>query len=84
MAEKWWPDEGAHGGPEHLDPAYVEEFDRKSSTDWSATVESLAGLGIGPTSTVLDIGAGTGTFAWPCDRTLDALLPWTRRPQWSP
>ena len=63
MAEKWWPDEIAHGGPEHLEPAYVEAFDRKASTDWSATVESLAGLGIGPTSTVLDIGAGTGTFA---------------------
>jgi SAM-dependent methyltransferase len=63
VTEKWWPDEIAHGGPEHLDPEYVEAFDRKSSTDWSATVESLAGLGIGPTSTVLDIGAGTGTFA---------------------
>ena len=63
MGWNWWPDEIAHGGPEHLDPAYVERFDRKSSTDWSATVESLAGLGIGSTSTVLDIGAGTGTFA---------------------
>jgi SAM-dependent methyltransferase len=60
---EWWPDELAHAGSEHLDPEYVAGFDRKSPTDWSETVESLSELGIGPKSTVIDIGAGTGTFA---------------------
>jgi len=59
---KWWPDEIAHAGVEHLDPEYVAAFDRKSPTDWSGRVESLSQLGVGPTSTVVDIGAGTGSF----------------------
>jgi SAM-dependent methyltransferase len=60
---EWWPDEVAHSGHEHLDPEYVATFDRKSPTDWSVTVEALSELGVGPTSTVIDIGAGTGAFA---------------------
>jgi ubiquinone/menaquinone biosynthesis C-methylase UbiE len=60
---EWWPDERPKAGDEHLDPEYVAEFDHKSPTDWSDAVESLAELGIGPESTVIDIGAGTGTFA---------------------
>jgi SAM-dependent methyltransferase len=59
----WWPDEVAHAGAEHLDPEYVAAFDRKSPTDWSETVEALSQLSVGLTSTVIDIGAGTGTFA---------------------
>jgi SAM-dependent methyltransferase len=63
MGRDWWPDEVAHAGAEHLDPEYVAAFDRKSPTDWSETVESLPRLGVGLTSTVVDFGAGTGTFA---------------------
>ena len=63
MPTEWWPDEVAQAGPEHLDPEFVAAFDRKSATDWSETVGSLSELGIGPKSTVIDIGAGTGTFA---------------------
>src|SRR5262249_31743930 len=63
MGSEWWPDEVAHAGAEHLDPEYVAAFDRKSPTDWSETVESLPRLGVGLTSTVVDFGAGTGTFA---------------------
>ncbi len=63
MAAEWWLDEVAHAGPEHLDAEFVGAFDRKSPTDWSATVASLPELGLGPTSTVIDIGAGTGAFA---------------------
>jgi SAM-dependent methyltransferase len=63
VAAEWWPDEAAHAGPEHVDPEYVGGFDRKSPTDWSETVDSLYELGVGPESTVIDIGAGTGTFA---------------------
>jgi SAM-dependent methyltransferase len=59
----WWPDEVAHAGPAHLDPEYVARFDRKSPTDWSDTVARFPALGVGPASTVVDLGAGTGAFA---------------------
>lgn len=59
----WWFDEFAHAGPEHLDPAYVAGFDQKARSDWSEEVATLLACGIGRTSTVVDLGAGTGTFA---------------------
>jgi SAM-dependent methyltransferase len=59
----WWPDESLSAGSEHLDPEYVAAFDRKSPTDWSATADALSRLGVDSTSTVIDFGAGTGTFA---------------------
>jgi SAM-dependent methyltransferase len=62
-AHDWWPDELAHAGTEHLDPSYVEGYDAKAQTDWADDVERLLALGIGPESTVVDLGAGTGTFA---------------------
>jgi SAM-dependent methyltransferase len=59
----WHIDECAHAGPEHLDPEYVAAYDQKSPTDWSEDIAELRALGIGPASTVVDIGAGTGAFA---------------------
>jgi SAM-dependent methyltransferase len=59
----WWLDQKAHAGHEHLDAAYAAGYDRKSPTDWSDRVALLRERGIGPTSTVVDLGAGTGTFA---------------------
>jgi SAM-dependent methyltransferase len=59
----WWLDELANAGTEHLDPDYVAAYDRKSQTDWSEDIAVLLRLGVGPSSTVVDIGAGTGTFA---------------------
>src|SRR4051794_17209712 len=61
-AREWQRDEKAHAGPEHLDPGYAAAFDRKSPTDWSGNVATLRALGIGAASTVVDLGAGTGTF----------------------
>ena len=72
MGGDWWPEEITHAGPEHLDPEYVATFDRKSPTDWSETVAALSRLGVGAAGTVVDIGAGTGTFAL-------ALQPYVRR-----
>jgi SAM-dependent methyltransferase len=63
VAREWWLDELAHAGTEHLDPEYVGAFDRKSPTDWSGTLASLTELGVGATSTVIDLGGGTGSFA---------------------
>jgi SAM-dependent methyltransferase len=63
MGTNWWPEETNRAGSEHLDPDYVALFDQKSPTDWSETVEALSQLGVGATSSVVDFGAGTGTFA---------------------
>ncbi len=59
----WRIDELAHAGSEHLDPDYVAGYDRKSPTDWSEYVAAMLALGVGTTSTVVDLGAGTGGFA---------------------
>ncbi len=56
-------DELHHAGPEHLDPDYVAGYDRKARTDVAPDIAILRDLGLGGGSTVLDIGAGTGTFA---------------------
>lgn len=54
----------AHAGPEHLDPAYVDGYDRKQGhPDPSDDIALLGEHGIGPASTVVDLGAGTGRFA---------------------
>jgi SAM-dependent methyltransferase len=60
---KWRLDEIASAGPEHLDADYVEGYDKKSPTDWTEDVGVLLSLGVGAESTVVDLGAGTGTFA---------------------
>ena len=59
----WELDELSHAGQEHLDAAYVAGYDQKSPTDWSEDVAGLQALGIGASSTVVDLGAGTGRFA---------------------
>jgi ubiquinone/menaquinone biosynthesis C-methylase UbiE len=64
MARPWMIDELAHAGPEHLDPDFVAGYDRKQG--YPDPAEDLAVLrdhGIGRTSTVVDLGAGTGQFA---------------------
>ncbi|MBV9577837.1 MAG: class I SAM-dependent methyltransferase [Chloroflexi bacterium] len=59
----WYLDELAHAGPEHLDPTYVAGYDRKARVDPTDDLAHLRSLGLGPTSTVVDVGAGTGAFA---------------------
>ena len=61
--KRWWLDEVAHAGAEHLDPAYVEGYDRKAGFDPSEDLDVLASHGVGRDSLVVDLGAGTGTFA---------------------
>jgi SAM-dependent methyltransferase len=55
--------ETASAGPEHLDPAYVAAYDRKARVDPTDDLDELRARGLGPTSTLIDFGAGTGTFA---------------------
>jgi SAM-dependent methyltransferase len=56
-------DEVALAGREHLDAAYVAGYDRKAGLDPTGDVEALRAQGLGPASTLIDFGAGTGTFA---------------------
>jgi ubiquinone/menaquinone biosynthesis C-methylase UbiE len=60
---RWWLDERAHAGEEHLDPGYVAGYDRKAGFDPAEDVEALRQRGLGPDALVVDLGAGTGTFA---------------------
>jgi ubiquinone/menaquinone biosynthesis C-methylase UbiE len=62
--KRWWLDELAHAGAEHLDEAYVAGYDRKAGFDPAPDVALLQAHGLGPGSTLLDVGAGTGTFAF--------------------
>lgn len=59
----WWLDELAHAGAEHLDEAYVAGYERKSGYDPEPDLDVLARFGLGPRSSVLDVGAGVGVFA---------------------
>ncbi len=56
-------DECAHAGSEHLDPSYVAGYDAKTGFDVGIDVELLQGLGLGPDTTLVDLGAGTGLLS---------------------
>lgn len=59
----WMIDELANAGEEHLDLDFVAGYDRKQQADHSGDLEILFARGLGPGSVVVDLGAGTGTFA---------------------
>jgi len=64
MTKQWLIDELAHAGGEHLDPRFVAGFDRKQGfPDLAGDLAVLRAHGIGRASTVVDLGAGTGSFA---------------------
>jgi SAM-dependent methyltransferase len=56
-------DELALAGPEHLDPDYVARYDSKARFDPAADLLELRERGLGPESTLVELGCGTGTFA---------------------
>lgn len=59
----WYLPEEEHAGAEHYDPAYVAGYDRKAQTDVSADLQLLRSLGLNGAATLVDLGAGTGSFA---------------------
>lgn len=59
----WYPDERAHAGPEHLDPAYVASYDAKADLDLAAALDLLHRHGLGHGTTFVDLGCGTGLLA---------------------
>lgn len=59
----WRFEERSHAGSEHLDPAYVAEYDAKTQLDLDAALELLRRHGLGPETTLVDLGCGTGLLA---------------------
>jgi ubiquinone/menaquinone biosynthesis C-methylase UbiE len=59
----WLLDEVASAGRENLDADHVARYDDKENADAAKEVELLVSLGIGPDSTVVDLGAGTGQLS---------------------
>jgi SAM-dependent methyltransferase len=60
----WKLDELAHAGPEHLDAAFIEGYDRKQGfPDPGEDIAAFEAHGLGRSSAVVDLGAGTGQFA---------------------
>jgi len=59
----WYLDEDAHAGAEHLDPAYAASYDGKTGADPAEELALLAAHGLGPETTLVDLGAGTGAVA---------------------
>jgi methylase of polypeptide subunit release factors len=60
---RWFPDELARAGREHLDPAYAAAYNRKTGFDAAEDVAALRKLGPDETATLVDLGAGTGALA---------------------
>jgi SAM-dependent methyltransferase len=59
----WHLDERAHAGPEHLDPAYVADYDAKTQLDLEDALELLRRHGLDNGATLVDLGCGTGLLA---------------------
>jgi SAM-dependent methyltransferase len=75
MTETWWLDELPHAGPEHLDQAFVAGYDRKQGyPDPGDDLEVFGVHGLGLSSCVVDLGAGTGQFALPAARRFGRVI----------
>lgn len=58
----WLLDECASAGRENLDVGHVSRYDAKEDAGAALEVRLLQSLGLDTTSTVVDLGAGTGQF----------------------
>src|SRR5437773_10545407 len=68
-------DELAHAGREHLDQAFVAGYDRKQGhPDPGHDLEVFGAYGLGSSSCVVDLGAGTGQFALPAARRFARVI----------
>jgi SAM-dependent methyltransferase len=63
MSHAWYPAEPEHAGPEHLDPGYVAAYDAKTQLDLEEALVLLRKHGLGPETTLVDLGCGTGLLA---------------------
>jgi SAM-dependent methyltransferase len=67
-------EEEAYAGEEHLDEDYVAGYDTNSRVDPSEDIAMLVSLGLGESSVLLDLGAGTGVFALAAAETGAAVV----------
>jgi SAM-dependent methyltransferase len=68
-------DELAYAGPEHLDAGFIAGYDRKQGyPDPDEDIAAFAAHGLGRTSVVADLGAGTGQFAVPAARRFGRVI----------
>src|SRR4051794_32474469 len=75
MTQSWQLDELAHAGPEHLDPGFVRRYDRKQGhPDPGEDLDVLRGHGLGESSTVVDLAAGTGQFTLAAARAFGTVI----------
>src|SRR5215471_13663685 len=58
----WFPDELRTAGRENLDPAHVDRYDGKMDAEAETELALLSRFGLGPDSTVIEFGSGTGQF----------------------
>lgn len=63
MAYEWRLNELDFAGAEHLDVDYVRGYEAKAQYDPAADVAALLQLSLNRKSTVIDLGAGTGSFS---------------------
>lgn len=63
MIPGWTFQEMLSAGQEHLDPEQVASYDARAQFDPEPDIALLKSLGLARDSTLLDMGAGTGTFA---------------------
>ena len=63
-AASWWLDELSHAGREHFDEQHARRYDDKMDAEAAEEVRLLEEAGVlDRTSSVIDLGAGTGQFA---------------------
>jgi SAM-dependent methyltransferase len=75
MTKRWMLDELTHAGAEHLDADFVAGYNRKQGfPDPAEDIDILRRHGLGETSTVVDIGAGTGQFALVAARAFGRVI----------
>jgi SAM-dependent methyltransferase len=67
-------DELALAGPEHVDPAAVAVYERKAGFDPDPDIALLRERGLDGESTVVDLGAGTGVFAFAAARVAARVM----------
>jgi len=75
VTETWMLDELAHAGPEHLDAAFIAGYDKKQGyPDAGEDLAAFESRGLGTSSTVVDLAAGTGQFAIPAARRFGRVV----------
>lgn len=73
--DSWWLDELRHAGREHFDEGHARRYDAKMDSGAEAEVRLLQERGhLGPDSTVIDLGAGSGQFTMAAARACSRVI----------